>query len=335
MEQFNIQVDNPVCFLNQETTKHFLNTSNRNHKLDKEIQDLQSQIDEMKSSYKKIDDDRSTNQDAVKHYKKQLDDAMVKANKSEEQVKELENELTTVTTAALELTSRIEVKKSAKSIEAEVQAIENQIKQAERMNGNEEEITRNYLSMREKFKKIQTDIKKQKLFLKRLEEVMLKRQEKLHNFKISKALRCAMDFTNFLSTRNYNGDLKFEHENQTLDVNVHPNKSKDASEERDLKSLSGGERSFSTVAFLLSLWSIVESPVLFLDEFDVFMDQVNRKIVMELILSSAKEKLNGQYVFLTPQEMGYIKPDEHVKLFKMPDPKRSIGEDIENDENVE
>ena len=27
VEQFNIQVDNPVCFLNQETSKHFLNTS--------------------------------------------------------------------------------------------------------------------------------------------------------------------------------------------------------------------------------------------------------------------------------------------------------------------
>jgi hypothetical protein len=34
------------------------------------------------------------------------------------------------------------------------------------------------------------------------------------------------------------------------------------------------------------------------------MDQLNRKIVMELLLHSAKEKLNGQYVFLTPQEMG-------------------------------
>jgi chromosome segregation ATPase len=57
----------------------------------------------------------------------------------------------------------------------------------------------------------------------------------------------------------------------TLDILVHPNKSKDAKESKDLKSLSGGERSYSTVAFLLALWSIVESPILFLDEFDVFM----------------------------------------------------------------
>jgi chromosome segregation ATPase len=57
----------------------------------------------------------------------------------------------------------------------------------------------------------------------------------------------------------------------SLDIIVHPNKSKDAKESKDLKSLSGGERSYSTVAFLLALWSIVESPILFLDEFDVFM----------------------------------------------------------------
>jgi hypothetical protein len=32
VEQFNIQVDNPVCFLNQETSKHFLNSSNKTEK---------------------------------------------------------------------------------------------------------------------------------------------------------------------------------------------------------------------------------------------------------------------------------------------------------------
>ena len=32
VEQFNIQVENPVCFLNQETSKHFLNSSNKANK---------------------------------------------------------------------------------------------------------------------------------------------------------------------------------------------------------------------------------------------------------------------------------------------------------------
>lgn len=39
----------------------------------------------------------------------------------------------------------------------------------------------------------------------------------------------------------------------------------------DMRSLSGGERSFSTVCFVLSLWSITESPFRALDEFDVYM----------------------------------------------------------------
>ena len=39
----------------------------------------------------------------------------------------------------------------------------------------------------------------------------------------------------------------------------------------DMRSLSGGERSFSTVCFVLSLWAIAEAPFRCLDEFDVYM----------------------------------------------------------------
>lgn len=46
----------------------------------------------------------------------------------------------------------------------------------------------------------------------------------------------------------------------------------------DMRALSGGERSFSTVCFILSLWSIAESPFRCLDEFDVYMVVLNFKI---------------------------------------------------------
>jgi chromosome segregation ATPase len=138
-----------------------------------------------------------------------------------------------------------------------------------------------------------------------LQEAMEKREEITKGFTYAKALLCAMKFDAYLRVRQYNGHLKFDHNNQVLDIVINPSTSDEDSKSKDLKSLSGGERSFSTVAFLLSLWSIVESPILFLDEFDVFMDQINRNLAMDLIVASAKDNLNGQYIFLTPQGIGY------------------------------
>jgi chromosome segregation ATPase len=65
------------------------------------------------------------------------------------------------------------------------------------------------------------------------------------------------------------GSIVIDHQEGTLKVKVSP--SKEHKSVADIMSLSGGERSFSTVSFIMALWEAVYPPFCFLDEFDVFM----------------------------------------------------------------
>ena len=74
---------------------------------------------------------------------------------------------------------------------------------------------------------------------------------------------------------------------------------------RTLSELSGGERSFVTVAFLLALWQVVETPFHAADEFDVFMDAGNRQKSITALLEVATATPH-QYIFISPQAQGSV-----------------------------
>lgn len=73
-----------------------------------------------------------------------------------------------------------------------------------------------------------------------------------------------------MSLRGFTGDLKISPIDGTLEISVIPRDKNIANAAKKTNSLSGGERSYSTVAFLLSLWTCVDNPFYFLDEYDVF-----------------------------------------------------------------
>lgn len=88
----------------------------------------------------------------------------------------------------------------------------------------------------------------------------------------------------------------------------------------DTRSLSGGERSFSTVAFVLSLWHHCKTPFKLMDEIDVFMDMVTRRMSYDALIKFAKQPEHiGQFIYFSPLELPQIdNPDDLVRVFEMP-----------------
>jgi chromosome segregation ATPase len=107
----------------------------------------------------------------------------------------------------------------------------------------------------------------------------------------------------YLKKRGHSGRLLFDHDNGTLDMECTMSGQEVSEGKNDPGSLSGGERSFTTLAFVLALSEAMETPFRAMDEFDVYMDSINRKVSMQVLMSIALLQRKRQFLFLTPQDI--------------------------------
>ncbi|KAK3085167.1 hypothetical protein FSP39_025362 [Pinctada imbricata] len=220
---------------------------------------------------------------------------------------------------------RINTRRSVQNLESEICQIEKQIKTEEKSRGDPEEITRKYHDKKEAYMEIQREVGQCNTFLSHLQRVMVHRQQQYSELRRLIAMRAKYFFIVLLANRNYTGKMKFNHVKETLEMSVQPHVTQEEGA-KDLRSLSGGERSFSTVCFILSLWDAMEAPFRCLDEFDVFMDMVNRRISMDMMLKVAENQPQRQFIFLTPQNMSQLGiHTASLNIFRMPDPDRGSG----------
>lgn len=86
-----------------------------------------------------------------------------------------------------------------------------------------------------------------------------------------------------MDLRGFQGELEFDEVNRTLDLAVIPRDKNVTNAKSKTSSLSGGERSYSTVALLIALWTCVDNPFYFLDEYDVFTVSIHELISVLLL----------------------------------------------------
>ncbi|GAA5800817.1 hypothetical protein HPULCUR_006256 [Helicostylum pulchrum] len=159
-----------------------------------------------------------------------------------------------------------------------------------------------------------------------LKKTLEKRIRKWGQFRDYMSLSAKAYFSYYLHLRGDEGTLKFNHQTKKLDIRVSTgDQYSKGSRQKDSRSLSGGEKSFSQISLLLSLWQSISSPIICLDEFDVFMDAVNRRQTMSMIMNAASDN-SSQYILITPQDSSGMTPGKFVTVHRLADPERNAEE---------
>jgi len=159
--------------------------------------------------------------------------------------------------------------------------------------------------------------------IKDLMQDLKERKRKYKDFQKHIAEMTTTTFDDILNRKGSSGDLDFDHKGKTLNLVVQKDNTNDQSQTSDVKALSGGERSFTTLSLLLALGESLETPFRVMDEFDVFLDPVSRKIALKTMVKIAKEMEHRQFIFITPQDLSSLTEDKMLKIIKLKAPVRS------------
>ncbi|XP_038582712.1 structural maintenance of chromosomes protein 6-like [Micropterus salmoides] len=274
-----------------------------------------------------------------KHHKKHYDEKrsahLQNIQTLEASLESKEQELQISVAKATEICpKRLEGRRNARSLDSEISRLKVKITTQQEQQGDREEVVRQYHEALENYKNMAQQMKNLNSFIKSLDSVMNHRLQVYAELRRFLSARCKYYFDSMLAQRGYTGSMTFDHKNETLSISVQPGQGNKA-DLSDMRSLSGGERSFSTVCFVLSLWAITEAPFRCLDEFDVYMDMVNRRISMDMMLKVAAGQRYRQFIFLTPQSMSSLPVSKIIRILRLKDPDRCQNNNAQRSQDDE
>ncbi|KAL5276354.1 SMC6 family protein [Megaselia abdita] len=347
LENIEYPSSNEIEILNKELQELILRKKKFNNMwVAKEalVKEKKDQVKQLEAEFNAQKTKVNSFEKKINSFKNQIDDTKVQLNKVVTSVRFNEDKLTALKTSmeevqtkmlhengkleeqkavALEKTDgvRVESKKSKADLKNTIDKIQKKLQQRSRGSENIDDIKELLDAKIQAYSTTEAMVTNLTTILDNLRESRQKRFNGLLEIKRHIGVKVSTSFTRYMRSRNYKGSLTVNHKDNVLTLSVIPRDKDIEDAVSSTKSLSGGERSYSTISFLLSLWSCVDHAFYFLDEYDVFTDQVNREMMTRLLINEATARIDRQYTFLTPQETNMAATDI-IKIHKLAEPQR-------------
>lgn len=303
----------------------FLGIRQEVSRIKQEVQEKSKLQDELKTRIVEFEIEGSALISEAQHYEMTKDKRQDTIRMCESKISQGEEKLAPLITDAEARCSRNQVnltdEDTHESITCEYESIQEAIKEAEKALGRSyEEIQEELLSNKNSKEASEERVIDLDKIYRSLSEDLNSRFNYMHTTILKNISEASSSFERSLALRGFKGDLKFDFSEKSLTMLV---QTKGDSKKRTVESLSGGEKSFTQIALLLAIWKVMDSKVRGLDEFDVFMDSVNRSISIKLLLSELRQYPKSQSIFITPQDIAVVGDldSKDVRIHKMDDPR--------------
>ncbi|KND02887.1 DNA repair protein SMC6 [Spizellomyces punctatus DAOM BR117] len=268
------------------------------------------------------------------HWENQRIQYQEKLRQAQEELNVAEEQLAVDTEKCEQYCERVPVDKPADEIERDIRLCQARLKEIEKKHGSRDDVYHAYVTKKAAYAAAKREIQNTELLIREVKNSLQSRLNSWSSFRHYISIRAKTLFAELMRKRGYRGRLVLDHHGRSLELKVQKQDdggtadgrtASSTSKDKDPRALSGGEKSFSTVCLLLALWESMGSPFRALDEFDVFMDAVNRRVSMKAMIDNAREQDRAcQYIFITPQTMGNVPglggPD--VRVHRLQDPER-------------
>ncbi|XP_973544.4 structural maintenance of chromosomes protein 6 [Tribolium castaneum] len=282
-----------------------------NTDLEERMRTLEDQMKEDQIRQKEITTSEEFDKRKAQEFKNKINEARSELVLKQSTVKKY-------TEQALSLGERLETAREVPDIANEINLLERNARRIETATENVEELLEKYHTMHERYDKLSTLLACLEEDITELAKAV---EQRTRHYKLTEnyfVTYIKHSFKKIMEVRQFKGSIDINLHEKTLDLVVIPQHGSQGL--TTTSNLSGGERSFSTVAFLYSLWQCMEFPFYFLDEFDVYMDKLNRTKVIDILIHHAEAHPELQFVFLTPQDVSFVKK---ASILRLEDPERN------------